>query len=69
MGAKLSRADFEAIFRRAGITPDPAQLDDIHANGWPVMEGLLERLRASGPPPSAEPALIFRPDGFGGEAE
>ena len=64
MPAKLSRADFAAALRRAGLAVSDAQIDDIHANAWPSMEALLDHLRATARPPSAEPAHVFRPDTF-----
>jgi hypothetical protein len=64
MPAKLSRADFAAALRRAGLVVSDAQIDDVHANAWPAMEALLDRLRAVDRAPGAEPAHIFHPDAF-----
>ena len=64
MPAKLSRADFAAALRRAGLTVSDAQIDDVHANAWPSMEALLDRLRAVDRQPGAEPAHVFRADAF-----
>jgi hypothetical protein len=64
MPAKLSRADFAAALRSAGLAVSEAQIDDVHANAWPSMEALLDRLRAVDRPPSAEPAHVFRADAF-----
>jgi hypothetical protein len=64
MPTKLSRADFAAALRRAGLAVSGAEIDDVHANAWPSMEALLDRLRAVDRPPSAEPAHVFRPDAF-----
>jgi hypothetical protein len=64
MPAKLSRADFAATLRRAGLAVSDAEIDDVHANAWPSMETLLDRLRAVDRAPSAEPAHVFRPDAF-----
>jgi hypothetical protein len=67
MLAKLSRPDFAAALRRAGLAVSDAQIDDIHAHAWPSMEALLDRLRATDRTPSAEPAHVFRPDAFKAE--
>ena len=67
MPAKLSRADFAVALRRAGLAVSDAQIDDIHANACPSMEALLDHLRATDRPPSAEPAHVFRPDTFKAE--
>jgi hypothetical protein len=64
MPAKLSRAEFAAALRRAGLAVPEAQIDDVHANAWPSMETLLDRLRAADRLPGAEPAHVFRPDAF-----
>jgi len=64
MPAKLSRADFAAALRRAGLAVSDAQIDDVHANAWPSMEALLDLLRAGDRLPGAEPAHVFRPDTF-----
>ena len=64
MPAKLSRADFAAALRRAGLAVSDAQIDDVHANAWPSMEALLDSLRAADRQPGAEPAHVFRPDAF-----
>jgi hypothetical protein len=64
MPAKLSRADFAAALRRAGLALSDAQINDVHANAWPSMEVLLDGLRAADRPPGAEPAHVFRPDAF-----
>ena len=44
--AKLSRPDFAAALRRAGLAVSDAQIDDIDAHAWPSMEALLDRLLA-----------------------
>ena len=64
MPAKLSRADFAAALRRAGLAVSDAQIDVVHGKAWPSMEDLLDRLRAVDRPPGAEPAHVFRPDTF-----
>jgi hypothetical protein len=64
MSAKISREDFAAVFRRAGLAVSDAQIHDLHTNAWPVMEALLDRLRAGDRSPSAEPAHVFRPEAF-----
>ncbi len=64
---KTSRADFEALVRRAGLTISQDQVDDIYA-GWGFIEPMLERLRVHGRDRTAEPALTFDPTSFGTEA-
>jgi len=64
MPAKLSRADFATALRRAGLAVSDAGIDDVHANAWPSMEAMLDRIRAVDRPPGAEPAHVFRPDAF-----
>ena len=63
MQPKTSRADFEALARRAGLTLTPEQIDDIHQGGWGHIEVMLERVRGTGRDRPAEPAHVFRPEG------
>ncbi len=67
MTSKTSRADFEALVRRAGLTLSEQEITDIH-QGWSMVEPLLERIRMHGRDRGAEPGHIFRPDVFGTEA-
>ena len=66
MPPNTSRADFEALVRRARLTLTPEQIADIHDNAWPHIEAMVERIRATGTSPprdrSAEPAHIFKPE-------
>ncbi len=61
MPEPTSRADFEALVRRAGLTLTPEQVAELHA-GWTYVEPMLARIRAPGRGREAEPALIFRPE-------
>lgn len=67
MPPKTSRQDFDALVRRAGLPLSEAQAADIHAHAWPIMEIMLDRVRATGTAPTrdrpAEPAHIFKPEG------
>jgi len=67
MPPKTSRADFEALVRRAGLPLSPEQTADIHENAWPYIEAMVARIRATGTSPTrergAEPAHIFKPEG------
>jgi hypothetical protein len=63
MPAKTSRADFAALVRRAGLALTDAQIDDIHANAWPIMERLCESVRGPADRDRAvEPAHTFKPE-------
>jgi len=66
MAATTSRADFEALVRRAGLTLSETEITEIHA-GWAMVEPLLARIRGHGRERGAEPGHIFRPDVFGTE--
>lgn len=66
MTPKTSRADFEALVRRAGLTLTPEQVSDLHT-GWAYVEPMLERIRMHGRDRDAEPALTFDPASFGTE--
>ena len=61
MPPTLSKTDFEALVRRAGLTLTPEQSAELH-HGWQYIEPMLERIRAQGRGREAEPALIFRPE-------
>ncbi|MCX7380401.1 MAG: hypothetical protein NT133_03060 [Alphaproteobacteria bacterium] len=63
MQPKTSRADFEALVRRSGMPLSEAQIADIHANAWPIMEKLTEMVRAGVRERSAEPSHVFTPEG------
>ena len=62
MPPETSRADFEALVRRAGLALSPAQIADIHENAWPHIEAMLVRVRGTDRGPGAEPAHIFKPE-------
>ena len=53
----ISRAEFEALVARAGLTLAEAQKDELH-RAYRSLELLLERVRRP-LPPEAEPATIF----------
>ena len=61
MEAKTSRADFEALVRRAQLKLSEAQIADIYS-AWPHVERMLERLRNPARGREAEPAHIFKPE-------
>ncbi len=58
---KTSRADFEALVRRSGVTLTAAQLETIY-EGWGYVEPMLDRIRTHGRDRAAEPAHVFRPE-------
>jgi hypothetical protein len=62
MSVPTSRADFEALVRRAQLSLTEAQVDDLYS-AWPLIERMLERLRNPARGREAEPAHIFRPEG------
>jgi hypothetical protein len=57
-----SRADFEALVRRAQLTLTEAQIADLHG-AWPHVERMLERIRNPARGREVEPAHTFRPEG------
>lgn len=61
MPEPTSRADFEALVRRAGLALTPGQVDELYL-GWAHVEPMLARIRAPGRGREAEPALTFRPE-------
>lgn len=56
----ISRTDFEALLRRAGLDLPAAKVDELYPN-WRHIEGMLARLRPDGRGREAEPAHIFVP--------
>ena len=60
MQATTSRADFEALLRRAGLELQDEEIAELHGV-WPHYEKLLLRLRGDGRARAAEPAHIFVP--------
>lgn len=62
MEAKTSRADFEALVRRAQLKLNDAQIADLYS-AWPNIERMLDRLRNPARGREVEPAHIFRPEG------
>lgn len=61
MPESTSRADFDALVRRAGLALTPDQVDELYL-GWAHVEPMLARIRAPGRGREAEPALTFRPE-------
>ncbi len=61
MPEPTSRADFEALVRRAGLVLTPEQVAELHV-GWAYVEPMLARIRTPGRGREAEPALTFRPE-------
>lgn len=61
MPEPTSRADFDALVRRAGLALTPDQVDELYL-GWAHVEPMLARIRAPGRGREAEPALTFRPE-------
>ncbi len=66
MQPNTSRADFEALVRRAGLSLTDEQVGTVH-QGWAYVEKMLERVRGTGRDRTAEPAHIFKPDVYFGE--
>ena len=62
MQPKTSRADFEALVRRAGVPLTQEQITEIY-QGWGYIEGMLERVRAPARGREAEPSHVFKPEG------
>jgi hypothetical protein len=62
MPPQTSRADFEALVRRAGLQLSDAQIADIHENAWPHIERMVQLVRGAGRDRSAEPAHTFDPE-------
>ena len=56
-----SRADFEALIRRAGLELTPKQVSELYV-GWAHVQPMLARIRAPGRARDTEPALTFRPE-------
>ena len=48
---------------RAALPLSEAQAADIHAQAWPIMEAMIERVRTPARDRSAEPAHTFKPEG------
>ena len=63
MPPQISRADFEAMVRRAGLPLTPEQIADLHENAWPHMEAMIVGVRGSERDRGAEPAHVFTPEG------
>ncbi len=63
MPSKTSRADFEALVRRAELPLTPAQIADIHENAWPHIEAMTARVRGTDRDRGAEPSHVFTPEG------
>ena len=60
MSQPLSRAEFEALVKRAGLDLTPETVADIYS-AWPHIERFTERLRNPARGREAEPAHLFRP--------
>ena len=61
MQTKISRPDFEAMVRRAGLTLNQAQVDTLHT-AFGYVEGMVENVRLPARGREPEPALIFVPE-------
>ncbi len=61
--ANISRDDFEALIRRAGLSLSTTQIEQIY-EGWALVEPMLEAIRGEGRNRGAEPAHIFRADAY-----
>ena len=57
---RTSRAEFEALARRAGLHLSAAQTSELYG-AWGTLEALIERLKTPHPS-TAEPATIFLVD-------
>jgi hypothetical protein len=57
MAAPLTRAEFDGLVARAGLTLTEAQKAEIY-RAWGSLEQLIERVRGH-VPPEAEPATIY----------
>ena len=58
--ANTSRADFEALIRRAGLSLTPEQIAELYV-GWAHVEPMLARIRAPGRGRGAATARPIRP--------
>lgn len=63
MQTKTTRADFEALVRRAGLTLTDPQIETFHG-AFGYIEGMLETIRQPTRRREAEPALTFDPGSF-----
>ncbi len=59
MQTRISRADFEALVRRAGLPLSAAECAELHG-AYGHIEAMLERLRTPALPRAVEPATMFR---------
>ena len=62
MQTKTSRADFEALVRRAGLALSEAEMTELYA-AWPHMEAMVARIRMPDRGREAEPAHVFKAEG------
>jgi hypothetical protein len=60
MSQPLSRTEFEALVKRAGLDLTPANIDDLYGV-WPHYERFTAMLRNPARGREAEPAHLFRP--------
>jgi hypothetical protein len=60
MSQPLSRTEFEALVKRAGLNLTAANIDDLYS-AWPHIERFTAMLRNPARGREAEPAHIFRP--------
>lgn len=58
---KISRAEFEALARSAGLALSEQQKAELYG-AWGTLEQLIERLKTPPLPLAAEPATIFAVD-------
>ena len=63
MPTKTTRADFDALVRRAGLTLTEEQIATFHG-AFGYIEIMLESIRRPVRGREAEPALTFDPEGF-----
>lgn len=61
MQTKISRTDFEAQARRAGLTLSNAQITTLH-EAFAHIERMVESIRQPARGREPEPALTFTPD-------
>ena len=60
MSQPLSRVEFEALVKRAGLDLTATNIDDLYS-AWPHIERFSAMLRNPARGREAEPAHLFRP--------
>ena len=58
---KITRAEFDALARSAGLTLSELQKAELYG-AWGTLEQLIERMKTPALPLPLEPATIFDPD-------